>query len=489
MYTAITLTAVPTDNGGQVQYLFRVGYSDAAGWHWANLNAAYTTTATCTWTPTVANTFTLVVWARLVGHTANYDQYASRVFQVTIPPLTAVALSVSPAAPQPENTAIKLSATPTGGGGQVQYLFRAGYSDAAGWHWTNINSTYTTTATCTWTPVAANTFTLVVWARLLGHTANYDQFASKGYQVIIPPLTSVALSTISASPQPENTAIKLSATPTGGGGQVQYLFRVGYSDTAGWHWTNLNSSYTTTATCTWTPATVGTFTLVVWARLIGHTANYDQYASRVFQVIIPPLTAVALSVSPATPQPEKTAIKLSATPTGGGGQVQYLFRVGYSDTAGWHWTNLNSSYTTTATCTWTPATAGTFTLVVWARLIGHTANYDQYASQVYQVTLPPLTAVALSASPTSPRPVKTAITLTATPTGGGGQVQYLFRVGYSDTAGWHWTDLTSSYTTTATCTWMPVTAESFTLVVWARLIGHTANYDQYQAITYQITAS
>ena len=60
-----------------------------------------------------------------------------------------------PASPQPVNTPITLTATPTGGGGQVQYLFRAGYSDAAGWHWTNINGTYTTSATCTWTPTAA----------------------------------------------------------------------------------------------------------------------------------------------------------------------------------------------------------------------------------------------------------------------------------------------------------------------------------------------
>ena len=88
---------------------------------------------------------------------------------------------------------------------------------------------------------------------------------------------------------------------------------------------------------------------------------------------------------PASPQPVNTAIKLTATPTGGGGQVQYLFRVGYSDAAGWHWTNINGTYTTTASCTWTPATAGTFTLVVWARLVGHTANYDQYATQGYQV--------------------------------------------------------------------------------------------------------
>ena len=317
--------------------------------------------------------------------------------------VSAVTLTVRPASPQLMGTAVTLTAAPTDNGGQVQYLFRAGYADAAGWHWTNINGSYTTTASCTWTPSLAETYTLVVWAREVGHTANYDAYASQQYQINPPPFTAVALSMTPASPQPANTPITLTATPTGGGNQVQYLFRVGYTDAAGWHWTAINGSYTTTATCTWTPAIAGTYTLVVWARLIGHTANYDQYASQAYQINVPPFTAVALSASPASPQPTNTAIKLTATPTGGGGQVQYLFRAGYTDAAGWHWTNLNSSYSTTPTMTWTPTAAATYTLVVWARLIGHTANYDQYASFSLSGDLPPLTGVALT-PPAAPQP-------------------------------------------------------------------------------------
>ena len=139
--------------------------------------------------------------------------------------------------------------------------------------------------------------------------------------------------------------------------------------------------------------------MVVWARLPGHTANYDQYAALPYQVTIAPLTAVALSATPASPQQGNTTITLTATPTGGSGQVLYLFRAGYTDAAGWHWTNLNAAYTATTSCNWTPATAGNFTLVVWARLAGHTANYDEYATLAYQVTVPPLTAVTLAPPP------------------------------------------------------------------------------------------
>ena len=125
---------------------------------------------------------------------------------------------------------------------------------------------------------------------------------------------------------------------------------------------NLTTSYTTSASCSWTPTSAGTFTLVVWARIIGHTASYDKYAVLSYQVTTQPLSAVALAVTPGSPQAVNTPITLTATPTGGSGLVQYLFRVGYEDAAGWHWTNLTASYSTTASCMWTPATTGAYTL-------------------------------------------------------------------------------------------------------------------------------
>ena len=122
------------------------------------------------------------------------------------------------------------------------------------------------------------------------------------------------------------------------------------------------------------------------------------------------VSAVVLSVLPASPQWLNTIIKLTATATDNGGQVEYQFRVGYADSAGWHWTNLTAGYTTTASCVWTPTMADSYTLVVWAREVGHTANYDQFALDSYQVTIPPLTAVALAVTPAAPRPCNTPIT-------------------------------------------------------------------------------
>ena len=169
--------------------------------------------------------------------------------------------------------------------------------------------------------------------------------------------------------------------------------------------------------------------------------------------------------------------------------MQYLYRVGYTDSAGWHWTILNTELHHHHSCTWTPTTAGAYTLVVWARLVGHTANYDQYAAIPYQIT---------SAAADRGRARRESRLAAAGQHGDHPdrhahrrrrrQVQYLFRVGY-DRRGLA-VDETQhrSYTTTASCTWTPATAENYTLVVWARLIGHTDSYDQYITITYQVTA-
>ena len=73
--------------------------------------------------------------------------------------------------------------------------------------------------------------------------------------------------------------------------------------------------------------------------------------------------------------------------------------------------------------------------------VGNTAQATR------QVTVQaPLTSVALTANLASPQVVNTPITLIATPTDGG-TVEYKFRAGYTDAAGWHWSDLTG-YTTT-----------------------------------------
>ena len=80
--------------------------------------------------------------------------------------------------------------------------------------------------------------------------------------------------------------------------------------------------------------------------------------------VTPPLTAVSLATSPASPQPANTPITLGATATGGTG-VQFQFWL-YHPAATPAWTQLQA-YSSSASCVWTPATAGPYLISLTAQ--------------------------------------------------------------------------------------------------------------------------
>jgi hypothetical protein len=143
------------------------------------------------------------------------------------------------------------------------------------------------------------------------------------------------------------------------------------------------------------------------------------------------------------------------------------------------WSQLQA-YSAATTCTWTPSTSGQYYLEVWALDVGSGNAYDQYAEIAYQVC-PPLSGVTLSASPASPQPAKTTITLTATPTYGAAP-QYEFWVLPPNG---EWSQL-QAYSAANTCTWVPSVNGSYGLEVWALDQGSTNTYDQWDEITFTV---
>jgi len=215
-------------------------------------------------------------------------------------------------------------------------------------------------------------------------------------------------------------------------------------------------------------------------RIAVRTPNGDVASLDAFQALkTPPISVVTLTAWPASAQPVNTAITLTAG-CKGGGVVEYKFRA----CAGGVWSDL-TDYTTTATCVWQPSQYAKYTLAVWVRTVGNSAKkYEGSKSISFTVTPPPLTGVTLSASTVAPQPVKTPITLIATPVGGG-KVEYKFRAGYADARGWHWKDLTG-YTTKATYRWTPTLVADYTLEVWAREAGTGMPYTVRGMLGYTI---
>ena len=465
--TPITLTAAAT-GGTNVQYKFEVGTGTTT--------IAYTTlrdfgaSATAAWTPTTAAAYTLRVTAREQGLPL---VTVTKTLTYTITPaLTAVALAASPTSPRPINTSITLTATATGGA-SVQYQFQSGVASGETTTWTTLQA-YGATATYTWKPATAASYSLRAMARE-GASGTPVTSAVATYLITPTPPTAVTLAASPVSPQPVNTAITLTAAATGGS-TVQYKFEVGKGTTT-ITYTTLQD-YSTSATATWTPTTAAAYTLRVTARektLPGTTVN-----KTLSYTITPALTAVALAASPAAPQAINTSITLTATATGGA-SVQYQFQSGVASGETTTWTTLQA-YGATATYTWKPATAASYSLRALARE-GASGTPVTSAVATYLITPTPPSAVTLTASPASPKPVNTAITLTSVATGGT-NVQYKFEVGTGTT--------TIAYTTlrdfgaSATATWTPTTAAAYTLRVTARESGLPAT-TVLKTLAYTIT--
>ena len=460
--TTITLTAAAT-GGMAVTYQFWV--YNATTQSWSELRAP-SASATCTWTPATDGDYYLSVTAQDSG--TNSQASAAAGYAIAGPPLKTVALTTAPSSPQQLNSTITLNRR----GEQrdnVNYQFWVYCAATQTW---SMLQAFSTTATCAWTPATAGAYFLSVTAQdgITGTEAS----ATAWYTITGLPLQAVSLTTTPLSPQPLNTPVTLTAAATGGT-NVLYQFWAYNVTTQCW---NELQAPSTSATCLWTPATVSRYNLSVTAQdgatgaLVSATAWYT----------ISSLTALTLTTAPPSPQQVNTAVTLTAAATGGT-SVQYVFWVYNANTRIW---NELQAYSASATCAWTPATAGNYLLIATAQDGG--TGRELTAEAWYTISnSPPLTAVTLATTPTSPQPLDSSITLTATATGGN-NVLYQFWVYNAATQSWSALQASS---TSATCTWTPAMAGSYLLSVTAQDPGtgqQLSNANWFSVTNAQLTA-
>ena len=170
------------------------------------------------------------------------------------------------------------------------------------------------------------------------------------------------------------------------------------------------------ATCSWKPLTQDNYIITVYAwDLSGPNPGQPVVGTLPFSIVAD-LSGVSLSVSPPSPATSQNIITLTATPTNGA-NVIYQFSEQPGPNAPWV---IFSPYGSTATTTWSPPGAGTYTLQVQAKDANGTFPNQVYTatSQPYTVYAP-LTGVALTANPPSPQTTaQKNVTLTAKPNGG-----------------------------------------------------------------------
>jgi hypothetical protein len=185
-----------------------------------------------------------------------------------------------------------------------------------------------------------------------------------------------------------------------------------------------------------------------------------------------PLSITSLTSSRTSPQPVGTAITFTVAATGGRSPYQYKWYL-YNGSA---WVLLRD-WSTYSTQTWTPTQTGSaYQISVWVRDSASTSVNKAIPFTISSTSsTTSLTLASLTANRVSPQPVGTAITFTATASGGRSPYQYKWWL-FNGTA-WIVLREWSSY---STYTWTPTVAgTTYQIGVWVRDSTMTTNIGTY----------
>ena len=234
-------------------------------------------------------------------------------------------------------------------------------------------------------------------------------------------VSNVTLTSNKTAPQAPGTAITFTAQPSGGIAPYQYKWLIsdGVTTTVAANWTSSNQT-------SWTPTVANSkYVVSVWVRSAGNSADALEAST---SLAFPNLcnsggaaaTSVALVANRVAPQPPLTAITWTATPVGGVAPHEDKWRV--SDGTTW---TVAVNWSTTNSFVWTPSAANAnYRVEVWVRSAGSTADVQEASTatafpiEVVTAPVQQVTSVSLAANKTSPQQAGSAITWSATPSGG-----------------------------------------------------------------------
>jgi cell wall-associated protease len=274
--STIVWTATPTGGTGPLVYKWFLS-NDGVSW---TAIGTWTPSNQFTWTPTAANANHRVsVWVKRASNPKNeYEATSSQPFVISEPsyPVSSVALTTDLPAPQDVSSTIVWTATPTGGTGALVFKWFV-TSDGATW---NAVGTWTSSNEYAWTPTDASAnYGVSVWVkRTTNPVEGAEASADQGF-AIQEPVTSVALTTNLASPQPLSSTIEWTATPTGGASDA-LVYRWFISDDDGATWTAAGP-WAPSNRVTWTPTVVNPkYRVTVWVKHATDPSDYPEASAQ-----------------------------------------------------------------------------------------------------------------------------------------------------------------------------------------------------------------
>jgi hypothetical protein len=233
---------------------------------------------------------------------------------------------------------------------------------------------------------------------------------------------------------------------------------------------------------TWNASALAAGDHTIEVRAVGTSTRSDTVTATVTGVT--PIEVLSLEADSLFPAPVGTPVTWRVTATGGTAPLEYVF---WLSGPGPSWVVIQP-YSPSHTLLWTPSATGTYRVQVGVRSSGSTTAYDAVSSVVvFSITgSSPLVVTDLSANVVLPAPVGSAMTWTATATGGTAPLEYAF---WLSGPGPGWTVI-QPYSTSHTLLWTPSATGTYRIQVGVRNSGSTAAYDAVSnVVLFSIAAS
>jgi hypothetical protein len=229
-----------------------------------------------------------------------------------------------------------------------------------------------------------------------------------------------------------------------------------------------------------TGLTAGTYQTGVWALAPGSSNSYDAYGYDTFVLGTGSCISAGLSPNLAPPRAPGTAITFTASSNGCTSPLYEFWLL----PPGGKWTVQQGGFNSTTTWNWNGAgVPGTYQVGVWVKAAGSPNAHDAYFIGTFQLVVATCTAVTIDASPASPQPPATPVTLTATPTRCTAP-SYQFWVLVPPSTVWQKVGPPQSGTTYSWDT--TGRSGAFRWGVWATQAGSTNSYDTYGQTTFWV---
>jgi hypothetical protein len=475
-----TVTWSASSDWGEKQPHYRFWLRDAAGWR---IVQDYGPSSSYTWQTTAADvgSYALQVWARNSDSPADYESFASAVFDVRPPDPLNVTLLPSSASAPPWPTGARITWVALARGGVGPHEYRYWIRDPAG-VWT-IARDYTPDPTFAWTPTETGSYDVQVWVRNAGSIVTWDAYRSATAEISNGPIA-VRWSNAPSGPVKAGRLHYWQAEASGGtSGPLEYQF---------WRYDGRSSTWSIVQPWSakrqyfWTPTTsdLGQYSLHVWVRNAGSTASWDAWLGASFSVV-DQQAVTAVQLSPDVPFPAPTHLPITWRATANSPDAQYRFWI-RSPAGSW---SMIRDYLAFDSATFSPTSEGTYMVEVWSRRGTTSASYEASANSVFEVrnNAAPLRLTGLHAEPelglaTEGFPIR----WTAQASGGNGWVEFKFLV--YDEGRDEWT-VGRDWLISPAFDWRPTRAGRYAVQAMVRPVGSTDYTDVRTSEAFTVAAA